>query len=157
MVTSATYHKERLFSGETRLAFLQEQIFRHCEDLSWNLQAWAVFPNHFHVIAAASDFSQLKRLLKRIHGSTGAYVNREDCAVSRTVWYRDWTTPLTFSKSILARLKYVHENAVHHGLVERSEDYPFCSAAWFKTRAERSFFETVMSFPIDRLNVYDEF
>ena len=62
---------------------------------------------------------------------------------------------LTFQKSYLARLKYVHLNAVHHGLVKDAEEYPWRSAAWFARHADGAFHRTVMSFPIDRLNVAD--
>ena len=128
IVTAATYHKEHLFTGEDRLSHLQATIFEHCEALCWQLQAWAVFPNHYHFVALASEDADLKRLLKRIHGSSGNFVSKADATKGQMVWYRDWATPLTFEKSYLVRLAYVHRNAVHHGIVRRAEAYPFCSA-----------------------------
>jgi hypothetical protein len=40
-------------------------------------------------------------------------------------------------KSWLARLNYVHQNAVKHGLVPIAHQYPWCSAPWFETNARR--------------------
>ncbi len=73
------------------------------------------------------------------------------------IWYNFRDTHLSFQKSYYARLHYVHTNPVRHGLVLKPEDYPWCSAAWFKRTAKRSFVETIESFKTDRLNVPDDF
>jgi hypothetical protein len=39
------------------------------------------------------------------------------------VWFQSWDTQLTNEGSWLARLKYTHENAVHHGLVPQATHY----------------------------------
>jgi putative transposase len=84
-------------------------------------------------------------------------VNKLDGAAGRAVWYRCWDTRLTYEKSYLARLAYVHTNPVKHGLVADAREYRWCSAAWFAEKSERAFYETVMSFKTDRVNVYDDF
>lgn len=80
-----------------------------------------------------------------------------DNSVGRSVWYRSWDTRLTFERSYLARLAYVHTNPVKHGVVTDAETYRWCSAGWFRAEAERPFYETVMSFKTDLINVYDPF
>ena len=71
--------------------------------------------------------------------------------------YQFWDSRLTYQASWLARLNYVHHNAVHHGLVHVAADYPWCSARWFETNARESFVKSVYSFKTDRLNVMDDF
>jgi len=156
-VTASTYHKEHFFHGRDRLKLLQEAVLEHAIEMEWRVQAWAVFPNHYHFVAHAPTNARLTALMKRIHGSTGNAVNKLDNAAGRTVWYRYRDTALTYEKSYLARLSYVHRNAVHHGIAKQPEEYEFCSAAWFKLNAPRPFFETVMTFPIDKVNVEDDF
>jgi REP-associated tyrosine transposase len=73
------------------------------------------------------------------------------------VWFQYWDTLLNYQKAYLARLNYVHTNAVRHGLVCEPSAYPWCSAGWFQRTAVRSFYATVMRFPSDRVNVPDEF
>jgi putative transposase len=73
------------------------------------------------------------------------------------VWDQYWDTHLTFQKSYLARLHYVHNNPVHHGLASIASAYPWCSAAWFERTASPSFVQTVYNFPSDGLNVQDDF
>ena len=66
-------------------------------------------------------------------------------------------TELTYEQSWLARLKYTHENAVHHRLVVDATRYRWCSAGWFEDNARASFVKTVRGVKIDRVNVYDDF
>ena len=95
--------------------------------------------------------------MNELHSQTSGAVNGEDGGPERQVWYQFWETHLTYERSYLARLSYVHRNAVHHGLVKEPSLYPWCSAGWFQRRATTSFYKTIMSFGIDRLKVPDEY
>lgn len=88
--------------------------------------------------------------------TTAKEFNLQDNQPGRRVWFQYWDTLLTFQRSYLARLNYVHNNPVKHGLVANAENYPWCSAAWFAQNAPRSFVETVSRFKIDKVNVFDE-
>jgi len=68
-----------------------------------------------------------------------------------------WDTRLTFEKSYLARLNYVHQNPVKHGLVAVANQYPWCSAGWFERVARPAQVKTIYAFKTDKLNVYDEY
>jgi putative transposase len=84
-------------------------------------------------------------------------VNERDSTAGRKVWFQYWDSHLSFEKSYFARLRYVHENAVHHGLVSVASNYPWCSAGWFERCAEASFRKTIMSLPCNTINVLDDF
>ena len=156
MVTASTYRKTPLLHTPQRLTLVRDTLFALAEELAWELQAWAVMPNHYHFIAISSrDATTLRSLIRRLHSTTARAINAEDAAPGRRVWFQYWDTHLTFQKSYLARLKYVHCNPVHHRLVRSAERHPWCSAAWFAREADRAFLRTVMSFPIDRLSVID--
>jgi putative transposase len=71
--------------------------------------------------------------------------------------YEFWDTHLTFEKSWLARLNYVHQNAVKHGLVALANRYPWCSAPWFESNARSGFVKSVYSFKTDQIKVPDDF
>jgi putative transposase len=96
-------------------------------------------------------------MLRRLHAVTAQAVNRLDGAEGRKVWFEYWDTHLSFERSYLARLHYVHQNPVRHGLVRSAIRYPWCSAAWFEQHAQPTFFRTVTSFKIDRVRVLDDY
>jgi len=156
MVTASTYRQSLLFLRRRRLDLLRDTLFSVAKALGWNLQAWAIMPNHYHFIAMSEGQPEsLRALMRRLHSLTARQVNREDATPGRRVWFQYWDTHLTFEKSYLARLNYVHQNAVYHGLAKNAEHYPWCSAAWFARTAEPSFYQTVKSFRADKLNVVD--
>ena len=96
-------------------------------------------------------------MLGRLHEKTAKWVNRLDGAQGRQVWFNFRETKLTFEKSYLGRLNYVHQNPVKHGLVSIAHRYPWCSAAWFERTARPAQVKTIYGFKIDRLNIYDDY
>ena len=99
----------------------------------------------------------LRRMLGLLHEKTAKWVNRLDAAPGRKVWHNFRETLLTYQKSYLARLNYVHLNPVKHGLVPVANLYPWCSAAWFERTATPAQVKTIYAFPTDRVNVYDDY
>lgn len=158
MVTAATYKKLPIFRSRRRLTVLCETLLRLAMAHAWRLQAWAVFPNHYRFIAISSETGiTLSTFVAHLHRVTALEVNREGGSPGRRVWFQYWDSRLTYAKSYLAKLNYVHNNAVHHGLVNRPEQYWWCSAGWFEREAERPFYETVMKIRSDRIKVLDDF
>jgi len=158
MVTCGTYEKEHRFRGTQRLEFLHDCLLGLAEEYAWNLQAWAVFSNHYHFVAISPpDAETLVVFLKKLHSDTAMAVNRWDHTPGRQVWFQYWDKHVTFPQSYYARLNYVHTNAIHHRLVAEPSLYPWCSAGWFQRHATTAFYKTVMRFKFDRVSVPDDF
>ncbi len=138
-VTAGTYRKAHHFRGSHRLAVLQRGLLKLTAAYGWQLEAWAVFSNHYHFVAHSPSNSEsaasLVQMLGELHAKSAAWINRLDHAPGRQVWHNYWETRLTFERSYLARLNYVHQNPVKHGLVPVASQYPWCSAAWFERTA----------------------
>ena len=158
MVTGATLHKARLFDTPVKRSLVQETLLGTLAEFGWQVQAWAVLANHYHVVAFCSDKPEtLDDAIAKVHGVSARELNRLDQATGRQVWYQSWDTALTYRKSYYARLRYVHENPVHHGLVRQARDYEWCSAGWLEQRADPAYRKLLESFAIDRLHVFDDF
>ena len=158
LITAATLHKAALFNSAAKLDLFRDTTFRLLTDYSINLRAWAFFHNHYHLIVGFED-SQVSSgtFVRRLHRELALHLNALDGTYSRRVMYQFWDTELTFEKSYLARLNYVHQNPVRHRLVPVANRYPWCSAAWFECEATQSFVSTVYSFKTDRLKIPDDF
>ncbi len=159
MVTAGTYRKVPVFAGDDRLKALHGGLLKYATAHRWNLEAWAVFPNHYHFVghSPADDAESLRVFLADFHQHAASWVNRLDGKPNRKVWHNFWETRLTFEKSYLARLNYVHQNAVKHGLVPVANQYRWCSARWFENHAPPSRVKTIYGFKADRLNILDDF
>jgi len=158
MVTAATSGRRSLLSSPSRLDLVQNRLFEVAEDLSWRLEAWAILANHYHFVARSPDDPEtLRRLVAKVHMTTAKELNALDGTPGRKVWFQFWDTRITFEKSYLARLAYVHANPVKHGLVSKATEYPWCSAAWFVESAPPSLVETLRRIKTDRVKVLDDF
>jgi len=158
IVTAGTLHKEHWFRGPERLDLIESALLRVMKDSGWQLEAWAAFSNHYHFVAHSHRGAKsLRAVIKQLHGETSRELNRLDAAPGRRVWHNFWDTRLTFEKSYLARLNYVHQNPVKHGLVPVASEYRWCSAAWFERTATRAQVRTIYSFKTDRLSVRDDY
>jgi putative transposase len=59
--------------------------------------------------------THLDTYLSHLHANTARDLNKSDQTEGRQVWYNFWETRLTYERSYLARLNYVHKNAVKQG------------------------------------------
>src|SRR5213075_1381894 len=148
----------RLFDSGAKLDLLRDTTFELAKNYALILQAWAFFPNHYHLVIsfdqaaiAHGDF------VRHLHRELATRLNRVDGTRGRRVMYEFCDTHLTSEKSWLARLNYVHQNAVKHGLVPVANQYPWCSARWFERFSSAAIVKSIYRFKIDRLRVGDDF
>jgi putative transposase len=160
-VTAGIYLKAHYFRAPQRLAVLQRGLLTVARDFYWQLEAWAVFSNHYHFIARSpsesADGKSISQMLGVLHTRTASWINRLDKTPTRKVWHNFWDTKLTYEKSYLARLNYVHQNAVKHGLVPVASQYPWCSARWFEGVASPAMVRSIYRFKTDASSVKDDF
>jgi putative transposase len=158
MVTAGTYRKLPHLQSSERMDFFLESLFRFADEFGWSLRAWAVLANHYHFIAASPpDSASLPRFRGKLHMKTAQEWNRQDAAPGRKVWFQFWDSRISFERSYLARLHYVHYNPARHGVIPLAENYTWCSAAWFARSAPPAFVATVRNIKTDRLDVPDDF
>jgi putative transposase len=157
-VTAGTLHKKRLFDTPAKLDLLERMLLSLAKKCVWQIEAWAVLVNHYHIIArGAPDSAPMQEFLRELHSRSAIELNRMDGVEGRTVWHNFRDTRLTYQYSYLARLNYVHRNAVKHGLVPVANQYPWCSAAWFERTASPAQVKTIYKFKTDEVNVEDDF
>ena len=101
--------------------------------------------------------TNLRAFIQSLHSLTARELNHLDRQAGRQVWHNFWDTRLTYQHAYLARLNYVHQNAVKHGLVPVANQYRWCSATWFERVAAPAQVKTIYGFKIDRVRVQDEF
>jgi putative transposase len=95
-------------------------------------------------------------MVQKLHSLTTKELNRLDATPGRTrLWQNFRETHLTYQRSYLARLNYVHQNAAHHGLVRVGCDWKWCSAKKFKESVTPAWLKTIASFKYDEIAADD--
>jgi putative transposase len=158
IITSGTYRKLPHLDSPARLDFFQNSLFQYADEFGWDLRAWAVLANHYHFVAVSpTEARTLRKFLGKLHMKTAGQLNLWDNKPGRRVWFQFWDSHITYERSYLARLNYVHQNPVRHGVVAVAEHYKWCSAKWFSQNAPSAFAKSLKSFKIDQVNVPDDF
>ncbi len=158
MVTGGTYLKQSFLETPEKRSLVRDMLFEFAEKYKWQLQAWAVMNNHYHFIASSPDIPEsLKILIARLHEYSAKKLNRLDNSPGRKVWHNYWDSHITHQTSFFSRLRYVHQNPVHHGVTNDASSYEWCSQHWLELHASRSFVNTLASFKTDLINVQDAF
>jgi putative transposase len=160
-LTAATYLKQHHFRSKQRLQVLHRGLLTVAQQFGWRFEAWAVFSNHYHFIGhsppEAPDASNLADMLSVLHVKTARWLNKLDKTPGRQVWFNFRETRLTYQRSYLARLNYVHQNPVKHGLVPVANQYPWCSAGWFERTSSPAMVKSIYRFKCDHISVDDDF
>src|SRR5271166_3463672 len=87
MVTAGTYQKQKFFNTPVLLTQLTNLLLQRAEFHCWVLQAWAVFPNHYHFLAESREPETLRRLISELHSLSARELNRRQNTPSRKVWF----------------------------------------------------------------------
>ncbi len=157
-VTASTLHKKHFFNTPEKRDLLERLLLAITKRDGWQLEAWAVFANHYHIVARGRhDSRNLGETLHDLHGISACDLNKLDGVAGRKVWFNFRDSKLTLQHSYLARLNYVHQNAVKHRLVTVASQYPWCSAAWFERVASPAQVKMIHGFKIDQVRVEDDF
>ena len=158
LITVGTLHKVHYFATQQRREMLQRVILDTFEEYGWQVEAWAVMSNHYHVVGVSpTDVERTSMMFRKIHGNSAPSANELDVTPGRRVWFQDWDTCLNSERERLSRFNYVVHNAVHHGLVNDARDYPTCSAPAWYAHTDPSMLTRVTAHQCRPGEVYDDF
>ena len=159
-VTARSAEGRDLLGDAAMKDWFQETLFITAKEFGWTLEAWAILSNHYHLIGHSPNGPEgaqsLRDMIRKLHSLTTKELNRRENQAGRTrLWQNFRETCLTHQRSYLARLHYVHQNAVHHKLVALGSDWKWCSAAAFKKEVTPAWLKTITSFQYDEIAAKD--
>ena len=97
------------------------------EDHMYELRAWALMPNHVHVLFSPHEKPQV--ILRRLKGSTARKANLLLGRAGQPFWQTESYDHLVMNPSELENIvAYIEHNPVKAGLAASSSEYRWCSA-----------------------------
>ena len=159
-LTARTRDQRHLLADDDMKDWFEANLFELAAESGWRLEAWCVLSNHYHFVAhspvGVDSAESLSAMIQKLHSLTTKELNRRDKTPGRTrLWQNFRETQLTFQRSYLARLNYVHQNAAHHGLVRVGSDWKWCSAKKFRESVTPAWLKTIASFKYDEIAAED--
>jgi putative transposase len=132
IITAACFeHHAIIGRAIERIAEFERSLIESCQANCESILAWCVLPNHYHILIQTDRLAELRKAIGRLHGRTSRKWNLEDNTIGRKVWYNYFDREMKSDRHYWASLNYVHNNAVHHGYVDKWQDWPFSSAREF--------------------------
>jgi putative transposase len=137
LLSAACYeHSPIVGKDVNRMGQWEDELLGTCEGLS-QVHAWCVLPNHYHLLVQTERLGKMREQLGRLHGRSSHRWNGEDQQRGRRVWYGGTDRLIRSDRHFWTSMNYVHNNPVHHGLVDRWQEWPFSSASQFLERVGR--------------------
>jgi putative transposase len=79
IITAATLHRKPLFDSRAKLDLFRDTTFELAKPHELILQAWAFFPNHYHLIASFENTRTTHRgFLRHLHPDLAMRLNHID-------------------------------------------------------------------------------
>jgi putative transposase len=117
-------------SSERRQQLL-DSLFENFQTAGLEIRAWAILPNHYHLLAYVPDFALLTNIFRHVHGATSRYWNLSDCQQGRKVWCSFTDRAIRSERHYYTTLNYLHYNPVKHGWVASPYDWVESSVHWY--------------------------
>ena len=129
-LTFCTYNRTRYFTDKSRVDVVFEQIVRSATENEFGIFAYSFMPDHVHLlIEGLSDASNALTFIDRAKQYSGYYFKR---AFHSKLWQRyGFEHTLRSDEATLSVARYILENPVRAGLVQRVPDYPFCGSLMY--------------------------
>ncbi|MEQ9483585.1 REP-associated tyrosine transposase [Coleofasciculus sp. F4-SAH-05] len=131
LLTAACYEHKCHVKDECRRQELLNLLFDAFVTAGMEIRAWVVLPNHYHLLVHLTNFDELSRLFRLVHGRTSYQWNRDDNVTRRKVWYRYSDRAIRSERHYFAALNYLHYNPVKHGWSQSPYDWRESSVHWY--------------------------
>jgi putative transposase len=152
LLTAACYeHKSIIGQSLERLSHCEDELLKTCRQFSYEIHAWCILPNHYHILVNTDKIAELLHELGRWHGRSSRTWNLADATLGRKVWFRIVERTMRSERHFWATINYIHNNPIKHGYVNKWQEWPFSSAPQFIDTFGRDYTEKLWNaYPIDR-------
>jgi putative transposase len=125
-ITGAIFKKRRLLADSELKQVLLTIIKRNFQKLEWQLNAYVILDNHYHLLGISNKGEDLATLIRGIHGASSRVIRQKvDCELP--VWWNYWDYCPRGETDYYTKLNYLLTNPIKHGYVSDLNDYSFSS------------------------------
>jgi len=127
-----------LFGATPAARLFIEILYEVRQETGFHLLAFAVMPDHVHIVLKPSSAARLGRIVQLIKGRFARRYNQGDGRAGAVWQSRYHERALRSERELFAAIEYVHENPVAAGLATMASDFPWSSASGEIRRIWRS-------------------
>ena len=127
-VTTCSASRRRVLAEPRVASIVRSEFEAAAERYGWRVGRYVIMPDHLHFFCALGGRQSPATLSQFIRGFKQWTAKRiiRDCGLSAPIWQPEFFDRLLRSaESYEQKWRYVMENPVRAGLVEKVEDWPF--------------------------------
>ena len=129
-MTSVTHNRAPLLIEH--FPHFWEAVERSCDRVQFEIIAWVVLPEHFHMIIDPKD-NNLSGILRRLKLSfANQYYGQQGQDRGRVWQARFWDHVIRDQDDMNRHIDYIHYNPVKHGLVRNPAQWRYSSFGDYK-------------------------
>lgn len=135
IVTTVTFDRACYFSIPVLVKMAYEYLVTKANAYKIFLYAFAVMPNHVHIIAECAGNKTMGDFMHSYKGALSREIGKwhdqiHDVGTRHPVWQTSFHEKLIYSPDgLFERINYVANNAVKHGIVKNRNEYPWTYVA----------------------------
>lgn len=127
-VTAATRDRQPIFRNRQAAELMLTELGRLRDELGFALLAYAVMPDHLHLVLVPSAKADLSRIMQSVKGRFARFWNRQSGHEGGLWQPRYYESAVRTQKQLTQWLGYIDRNPVQARLADAPETYPYCSA-----------------------------
>ena len=131
-------HKPYIGSDSGRISDFERDILDVVKESSSSVLAWCILPNHYHLLVRSGNILSLLKSIGRFHGLTSYRWNSDEKLRGRKIWFGCIERAIKNESHRQATLNYIHHNPVHHGYVDKWQEWPFSSSKEYLDKLGRT-------------------
>jgi putative transposase len=138
-LTFNTYKRKSILCRKSVPRFLLDEIKFQCKNLSLNMNAYVIMPEHIHLLVKCIEAKAISKFLKQFKSFSSRGIKRILNINDKIIWQRGtYDHVIDGSDDYENHLNYIHLNPVKHGYVERPEDWKWSS---FQKYLKKGYYE----------------
>ena len=119
LISAANYEHKPIMKLPERRTDFEIRLLTTLKEITDEVIAWVILPNHYHFIAAVQSLNHVSAALKHLHGTTSREWNINDRLTGkRRVWYKFADTYIRNQVHLHQAFNYIHYNPVKHNYVK---------------------------------------
>jgi putative transposase len=127
-VTFTTHERRPLFRDAWAARLFVEHLEQVRNELGFLLVAYAVMPDHVHLIVVPGPRVTLAKLMQIVKGRFARSYNQRTGHQGKLWQPRYYETAVRGETALMRRMEYIEANPIVAGLVKSAEEYEFSSA-----------------------------
>lgn len=127
-VTAATSNRRPIFGDREAAELMLAELSRLRDALGFALLAYAVMPNHLHLLVVPSESADLSQIMQFVKGRFARVWNSK-MGHQGSLWQpRYYESAVRTEQQLMRWIDYIEQNPVQARLAGSPQEYPYCSS-----------------------------